>query len=85
MMNQLINAVQMTGRYGKEVYLEVDIMAIVDVIGTIIQKHKLKFIYVQRAKNTRNTELSIKRTTVFNCHKNKITYTEAHKDGLTAY
>ena len=23
-------------------------------------------------KNTRNTELSIKRTTVFNCHKNKI-------------
>ena len=58
-MNQLINAVQMTGRYGKEVYLEVDIMAIVDVIGTIIYKHKLKFIYVQRAKNTRNTELSI--------------------------
>ena len=72
-MNQLINAVQMTGRYGKEVYLEVDSMAIVDVIGTIIYKHKLKFIYVQRAKNTRNTELSIKRTTVFNCHKNKIT------------
>ena len=50
MMNQLINAVQMTGRYGKEVYLEVDIMAIVDVIGTIIYNHKLKFIYVQRAK-----------------------------------
>ena len=60
-------------------------MAIVDIIGTIIYKHKLKFIYVQRAKNTRNTELSIKRTTVFNSHKNKITYTEAHKDGLTAY
>ena len=84
-MNQLINAVQMTGRYGKEVYLDVDIMAIVDVIGTIIYKHKLKFIYVQRAKNIRNTELSIKRTTVFNCHKNKITYTEVHKDDFTAY
>ena len=39
MMNQLINAIQMTGRYGKEVYLEVDIMAIVDIIGTIIYKH----------------------------------------------
>ena len=39
MMNQLIKTIQMTGRYGKEVYLEVDIMAIVDVIGTIIYKH----------------------------------------------
>ena len=65
MMNQLINAIQMTGRYGKEVYLEVDIMAIVDIIGTIIYKH------VQCAKKPRHTELSIKRTTVFNCHKTK--------------
>ena len=28
----------MTGRYGKEVYFEVDIM-VIDIIGTIIYKH----------------------------------------------
>ena len=34
-----INPLQMTGTYGKDVYLEVDIM-VIDFIGTIIYKHK---------------------------------------------
>ena len=32
------NAIQKTGRYGKDNYLEVDIM-VIDIIGTIIYKH----------------------------------------------
>ena len=45
-----INAIQMTGRYGKEVYLEVDIM-VIDIIGTIIYKHtEIKIHYIKRKK-----------------------------------
>ena len=38
---ELINA--MTGRYGKEVYLEVDIM-VIDIIQLSINTQKLKYI-----------------------------------------
>ena len=56
-MNQLINAVQMTGRYGKEVYLEVDIMAIVDIIGTIIYKHTHSNTYMTLYSVRKNLDI----------------------------
>ena len=40
-----LNAIQMTGSYGKEVYLEVVIMVIDIIMGTIIYKHtEIKYI-----------------------------------------
>ena len=55
-----INAIQMTGRYGKEVYLEVDIM-VIDIIGTIIYKHtEIKIHYIKRKNLTQYVECTTK-------------------------
>ena len=76
-----LNGIQMTGRYGKEVYLEVDIMVI--DITQLSTNTQIKYIREKTSltygveKKPKHTELSIKRTTNFNCHKNKITYRKA--------
>ena len=55
-----LNAIQMTGRYGKEVYLEVDIM-VIDIIGTIIYKHtEIKIHYIKRKNLTQYVECTTK-------------------------
>ena len=55
-----LNAIQMTGRYGKEVYLEVDII-VIDIIGTIIYKHtEIKIHYIKRKNLTQYVECTTK-------------------------
>ena len=50
----------MTGRYGKEVYFEVDIM-VIDIIGTIIYKHtEIKIHYIKRKNLTQYVECTTK-------------------------
>ena len=49
-----------TGRYGKEVYFEVDIM-VIDIIGTIIYKHtEIKIHYIKRKNLTQYVECTTK-------------------------
>ena len=57
-----LNPIQMTGRYGKEVYLEVDIVVIqTSIIGTIIYKHtEIKIHYIKRKNLTQYVECTTK-------------------------
>ena len=56
-----LNPIQMTGRYGKEVYLEVDIMVIQTSQAQLIYKHtEIKIHYIKRKNLTQYVECTTK-------------------------